>query len=108
VTPLPLYPGLPPALASVSGQLQTTLGKQIALYTERLRRRAKPGAKIIHDPVWHTIRLEPCEVIIVDSPLLQRLRRVHQLGLAGYVFPGANYSRFEHSILGDHLKTGHT
>jgi len=82
----------------VSSQLQTTLGKQIALYTERLRRRAKPGAKIIHDPVWHTIRIEPCEVIIVDSPLLQRLRRVHQLGLAGYVFPGANYSRFEHSI----------
>src|SRR5208337_1981127 len=26
------------------------------------------------------------------------LRRIRQLGLAGYVFPGANYSRFEHSI----------
>jgi deoxynucleoside triphosphate triphosphohydrolase SAMHD1 len=34
----------------------------------------------------------------MDSPLLQRLRRIRQLGLAGYVFPGANYSRFEHSI----------
>ena len=36
--------------------------------------------------------------MLVDSPLLQRLRRIHQLGLASYVFPGANYSRFEHSI----------
>jgi deoxynucleoside triphosphate triphosphohydrolase SAMHD1 len=99
VIPPPLYPGLPPALASLSGQLQLTLGKQIEEYVHRLRRLgSKPGAKIIHDPVWRTIRLEPYEVIMVDSPLLQRLRRVHQLGLAGYVFPGANYSRFEHSI----------
>jgi HD superfamily phosphohydrolase len=99
VIPLPLYPGLPNTLASVSGQLQATLGKDIEKYVARLQRSTnKPAAKIIHDPVWRTIRVEPCEVIIVDSPLLQRLRRVRQLGLAGYVFPGANYTRFEHSI----------
>lgn len=57
-----------------------------------------PSAKIINDPVWRTVRLEAWEVFILDSPLLQRLRRIHQLGLAGYVFPGASYSRFEHSI----------
>jgi hypothetical protein len=99
VTPLPLYPGLPETLASVSGQLQATLGKELERYAERLRRSgSKPNAKIIHDPVWRTIRLEPHEVILVDSPLLQRLRRIRQLGLASYVFPGANYSRFEHSV----------
>ena len=83
----------------MSRQLQVVLGPELSKYAERLRRPAhRPNAKIIHDPVWRTIRLEPCEVIVVDSPLLQRLRRVHQLGLASYVFPGANYSRFEHSI----------
>ena len=99
MTPLPLYPGLPETLATVSGQLQAVLGPGLLKYAERLRRPAhRPNAKIIHDPVWRTIRLEPCEVILVDSPLLQRLRRIHQLGLASYVFPGANYTRFEHSI----------
>ena len=65
---------------------------------DRLRRPGKPSPKIIHDPVWRTIRVEPWEVVIIDSPLVQRLRRVHQLGLSSYVFPGAGYSRFEHSI----------
>lgn len=83
----------------MSRQLQVVFGPELERYAERLRRlRHKPNAKIIHDPVWRTIRLEPCEVVLVDSPLLQRLRRIRQLGLAGYVFPGANYSRFEHSI----------
>lgn len=99
MTPLPLYPGLPETLAAVSGQLQATFGRKLEEYATRLRRkRSPPSSKIIHDPVWRTIRLEPCEVILVDSPLLQRLRRIHQLGLASYVFPGANYSRFEHSV----------
>ena len=83
----------------MSGQLQVVFGPELQKYAERLRRPAhRPNAKIIHDPVWRTIRLEPCEIVLVDSPLLQRLRRIHQLGLASYVFPGATYSRFEHSI----------
>jgi len=70
----------------VSAQLQVVLGPELQKYAERLRRPShRPGAKIIHDPVWRTIRLEPCEVILVDSPLLQRLRRIRQLGLASYV-----------------------
>ena len=99
MTPLPLYPDLPDTLATVSRQLQAALEGPLNKYIMRLRRSGtRPTAKIIHDPVWRTVRLEPCEVIIVDSPLLQRLRRIRQLGLAGYVFPGANYSRFEHSV----------
>lgn len=83
----------------MSRQLQVAFGQDLWDYAERLRRVShRPSAKIINDPVWRTIRLEPCEIILVDSPLLQRLRRIRQLGLAGYVFPGANYSRFEHSI----------
>lgn len=55
-----------------------------------------PRAKHVNDPVWTTFELEPQEVLLIDSPLLQRLRGVKQLGLAHLVFPGANHDRFEH------------
>ena len=97
--PRRLYPELPAALAAVSAQLQSAFGPDLEAYAARVRS-AESGnsTKIINDPVWRTIRLEPFEVVLLDSPLLQRLRRVRQLGLASYVFPGANYSRFEHSL----------
>lgn len=55
--------------------------------------------KTVNDPVWGTIELFPWEVAILDSPLVQRLRGISQLGLASYVYPGASHSRLEH-ILG--------
>jgi HD superfamily phosphohydrolase len=54
--------------------------------------------KQINDPVWHTIELMPWEVALLDTPLLQRLRGVRQLGLAQLVFMGANHGRLEHTI----------
>jgi len=54
--------------------------------------------KIIHDPLWGTIKLEPWEVFLLDLPLFQRLRQIHQTSLVSYVFPGCNHSRFEHTL----------
>lgn len=54
--------------------------------------------KRIADPVHGTIGLSELEAKIVSTPVFQRLRNVSQLGLAPLVFPGANYSRFSHSI----------
>ena len=54
--------------------------------------------KVFNDPVWGSIVLYPFEVVLLDSPLLQRLRRVRQLGVAHWVYPGANHSRLEHAI----------
>lgn len=54
--------------------------------------------KIVHDPLWGTIRLDPWEVALIDLPLFQRLRQIHQTSLVSYVFPGCNHSRFEHTL----------
>jgi HD superfamily phosphohydrolase len=56
------------------------------------------GPKQVHDPIWGTISLRPLEVALLDSPLLQRLRHLKQLGVAHWVYPGADHSRFEHTL----------
>jgi hypothetical protein len=53
-------------------------------------------SKHLNDAIWHTFELERHEVLLLDSPLMQRMRGVKQLGLASLVFPGANHDRFEH------------
>ncbi|MBI3449257.1 MAG: HD domain-containing protein [Acidobacteria bacterium] len=53
--------------------------------------------KAFNDPVWGVIELLPWETALLDSPLLQRLRGVRQLGMAHYVYPGAGHDRLEHS-----------
>lgn len=59
--------------------------------------------KIIHDPVYGGMRLIGPVLDLVDVPEVQRLRRIHQLGLANAVFPGAHQSRFDHSLGVAHL-----
>lgn len=54
--------------------------------------------KEFNDPIWGTIRLEPLEVTILDSPLLQRLRRIRQLGVVHLVYMAATHTRLEHSL----------
>ncbi len=54
--------------------------------------------KVIHDPVWGTMKFYPWELQILDSPLIQRLRNINQLGLAVLTYPSAHHSRFEHTL----------
>jgi HD superfamily phosphohydrolase len=56
------------------------------------------ASKEFNDPVWSTIVLRPLEVAVLDSPLLQRLRFIRQLGLVHLVYPAAQHTRLEHSI----------
>lgn len=59
--------------------------------------------KVIRDPLWNNIRVEPLALRLVDTPAFQRLRYVRQLGLAFLVYPGASHSRFEHALGTYHL-----
>jgi hypothetical protein len=96
--PEALYPGLPQHLALVSVDLQQAFGDDLSFYARVVEKGGGRTPKVINDPIWRTVRLDGWEVAVVDCPLFQRLRRIRQLGLADYVYPGAGYSRFEHSI----------
>ncbi len=52
----------------------------------------------IRDPVHGAIEITPQERIIIDHPLVQRLRRIKQLGFGDLAFPGATHTRFLHSL----------
>ena len=54
--------------------------------------------KIVHDSVHGSIRLQGVFLKLLEAPELQRLHSIHQLGLAYLVYPGANHTRFEHSL----------
>jgi len=54
--------------------------------------------KSIRDSVHGDLQVEEFEVLLSDTPEIQRLRRIKQLGFTYLVYPGANHSRFEHSI----------
>lgn len=54
--------------------------------------------KLIHDPIWGTMTLNNWELVFLDSPLLQRLRGIHQTGLAYLVYPSATHTRFDHTL----------
>ncbi|HEX8795639.1 MAG TPA: HD domain-containing protein [Polyangiaceae bacterium] len=57
---------------------------------------------ILRDPVHGLVAFESDEEQIVerlmDTPEVQRLRRIRQLGVASLAFPGAEHSRFSHAV----------
>jgi len=62
--------------------------------------------KIFNDPVYGFVSF-PTELIydLIDHRYFQRLRRITQLGLTHYVYPGALHTRFHHALGALHLMT---
>nr|WP_293835268.1 HD domain-containing protein [uncultured Arsenicibacter sp.] len=60
--------------------------------------------KILNDPVYGFITI-PNKLLfdLVEHPYFQRLRRIKQLGLSEYVYPGALHTRFHHALGAMHL-----
>ncbi|MFL9840475.1 HD domain-containing protein [Sphingomonas sp. ST-64] len=88
-------------MSKVLGRIADEIcARYLAPYVARMRLVGSSHleAKQVHDSLWGTIPIKALEVAILDSPLLQRLRHLRQLGVAHWVYPGADHSRFEHSL----------
>ncbi|MFB6157151.1 MAG: HD domain-containing protein [Haloferacaceae archaeon] len=57
----------------------------------------------IKDSVHDHIEVGGVAETLLDTPAVQRLRRIRQLGTVGLVYPSANHTRFEHSLGVYHL-----
>lgn len=57
---------------------------------------------VIKDPVHSTMQFTDIEhkwiKPFIDSPLMQRLRFIRQMGMGDFIFPGAVHTRFSHSL----------
>lgn len=54
--------------------------------------------KTIRDSIHGDVKIEGVFVDLLETPELQRLYNIKQLGFAHLVFPGAHHTRFEHSL----------
>src|SRR6056297_597233 len=57
----------------------------------------------IKDSVHDHIEIEGVAEALLDTPTVQRLRHIKQLGTVTLVYPSANHTRFEHSLGVYHL-----
>ena len=64
-----------------------------------------PAMKTIKDSVHDHIEVDGVARDLLDTPAVQRLRHIKQLGTVGLVYPSANHTRFEHSLGVYHLAT---
>jgi uncharacterized protein len=59
--------------------------------------------EVVRDPLWDNIRLDGPALALLDTPAVQRLRYIRQVGHAFLVYPGATHTRFEHALGAYHL-----
>ncbi|MCG8408059.1 MAG: HD domain-containing protein [Phycisphaerales bacterium] len=59
-------------------------------------------SKVIRDPLYNYISIDQERdrwlVELLDCPEVQRLRRIHQLGVSDVTYPGASHTRFAHTL----------
>src|SRR4051794_15197468 len=86
-------------LSSFQREIELFVEGHLRDYIAQITKQSIPRApKEFSDPVWATIYVTRFEIVIIDSPLFQRLRRIRQLGVVHWIYPGATHTRFEHSL----------
>lgn len=81
-------------------KVDAELSAGIELYCARLQDpsvRSKQR-KSMKDPIWGMIEVSGDELVVIDSPPIQRMRRIRQLGTTHVTYPTAGYCRFEHLL----------
>lgn len=85
---------------AVTDQASAQPASSSAFVDNRTRRIHSPG-KIFRDPVHRLIRIAPDDEFVldlIDTPPMQRMRRIRQLGVSWLTYHGAEHSRFVHSV----------
>ncbi|MCS7077562.1 MAG: HD domain-containing protein [Bacteroidia bacterium] len=65
-----------------------------------------PEYRLFSDPIYGFVEI-PSGIIakVLETPIFQRLRRISQLGLSAFVYPGATHTRFQHALGATYLMT---
>lgn len=88
-----------PAFGNLVARIEAHFAKPVSDY---LKDRESSGEKLtgkaVKDAVWGMIDLAPREILVLDSPILQRLQHIRQLGVTYFTYPTAGYSRYEHTL----------
>lgn len=63
-----------------------------------VRGRAGTKSKVVKDAIWGMVEMDPESLRLLDSPIVQRLRGIRQLGFSYLTYPSAEHSRFIHSL----------
>jgi uncharacterized protein len=64
---------------------------------------APRSTEVIRDPLWDNVRVDRAALLALDTPTVQRLRYIRQVGHSFLVYPGATHTRFEHALGAYHL-----
>lgn len=91
------YPTLSTLITQLDRYLEETYPEFFGRDSQHPYLKIKPY-KVIHDNLWGTNQFSWCELAVIDSPIMQRLKDIHQVGLAFYVYPSARHTRFEHCL----------